>query len=277
LKELKEFKLRIGLSDDIMTQALKIIPTALLEAYKKSFSTTVQQHFEELRESEISTENFNFYTSVSAVFSSKIEGEDIELDSFIKYKRLGVHYQPGYTQKIDDLYSAYEFAAAHVLTSENLLRAHALLTKNILHRSQQGTVRKGNMFVITDDGKMEYVAATPDKVASERQRLNDDIEVLLNSDLEFDEVLFYASVLHLVFVKIHPFEDGNGRTGRLLEKWFLAQKLGAKAWFIQSEKYYYSQHQTYYSNIRKLGLEYDDLDYNQALSFSQMLPQSVVL
>ncbi|KGO85562.1 hypothetical protein Q765_15230 [Flavobacterium rivuli WB 3.3-2 = DSM 21788] len=260
-----------------MTQALKIIPTALLEAYKKSFSTTVQQHFEELRESEISNENFSFYMSVSAVFSSKIEGEDIELDSFIKHKRLGVHYQPDYTQKIDDLYSAYEFAAAHVLTPENLLRAHALLTKNILHRSQQGTVRKGNMFVITDDGKMEYVAATPDKVAYEMQRLNDDIEVLLNSDLEFDEVLFYASMLHLVFVKIHPFEDGNGRTGRLLEKWFLAQKLGAKAWFIQSEKYYYNQHQTYYSNIRKLGLEYDDLNYNQALSFLQMLPQSVML
>jgi len=260
-----------------MFNSLKIIPTTLLEAYKKSFSTTVQQHFEELRESEISNENFSFYTSVSAVFSSKIEGEDIELDSFIKHKRLGVHYQPDYTRKIDDLYSAYEFAAANALTPENLLRAHALLTKNILHKSQQGKLRNSNMFVITDDGKIEYVAATPDKVIPEMQRLNDDIEVLLNADLEFDEVLCYASMMHLVFVKIHPFEDGNGRTGRLLEKWFIAQKLGVKGWFIQSEKYYYNQHQTYYTNIRKLGLEYDDLDYNQALSFLQMLPQSVML
>ena len=140
--ELKGFKLRIGLLDNIMTQTLKIISKTLLEAYKKSFSTTVQQHFEELRESEISNENFNFYTSVSAVFSSKIEGEDIELDSFIKHKRLGVHYQPDYTQKIDDLYSAYEFAAANALTPENLLRAYALLTKNILHKSQQGTLKR---------------------------------------------------------------------------------------------------------------------------------------
>lgn len=260
-----------------MTQALKIIPTPLLEAYKKSFSTTVEPHFDELQESEISNETFNFYTSVSAVFSSKIEGEDIELDSFIKHKRLGVHYQPDYTQKIDDLYGAYEFAADNKLTPENLFLAHALLTKNILYKSQQGQLRKGNMFVITDDGKIEYVAATPDIVSAEMQKLYDDIEFLLNADLSFEEILFYASMLHLIFVKIHPFEDGNGRTGRLLEKWFLAQKLGAKAWFVQSEKYYYSQHQTYYTNIRKLGLEYDDLDYNQALSFLQMLPQSVML
>ena len=260
-----------------MNPTLKIIPIALLEAYKKSFSTTVEPHFEELQESEISTGTFSFYTSVSAVFSSKIEGEDIELDSFIKHKRLGVQYQPDYTQKIDDLYSAYEFAAANTLTSQNLLQVHALVTNNILHKSQQGQLRKGNMFVITNDGKIEYVAATPDKVIPEMQKLNEDIDTLLHASLEFNEILFYASMLHLVFVKIHPFEDGNGRTGRLLEKWFLSQKLGRKAWFIQSEKYYYDLHQTYYSNIRQLGLEYDELDYSQALSFLQMLPQSVML
>jgi len=258
-----------------MNSTLKIIPTTLLEAYKKGFSKTVQQHFEDLQESELSTGTFSFYTSVSAVFSSKIEGEEIELDSFIKHKRLGVHYQPDYTQKIDDLYSAYEFAANSKLTHENLLQAHALLTKNILHPGQQGKLRTGNMFVITDDGKIEYVAATPDKVAPEMQKLYIDIETLIGAGLDFAEVLFYASMLHLVFVKIHPFEDGNGRTGRLLEKWFIAQKLGAKAWFVQSEKYYYSHHQTYYNNIRKLGLEYDELDYNQALPFLQMLSGSV--
>jgi Fic family protein len=84
-------------------------------------------------------------------------------------------------------------------------------------------------------------------------------------------VFFFASFIHLVFVKIHPFEDGNGRTGRLLEKWFLAQKLGDKAWFVQSEKYYYDHHQTYYKNIRVMGLEYEMLDYDKAMPFLLML------
>jgi len=258
-----------------MTSSLQIISTTLLPLYKQGFNGNVQDAFGKLQESELSTGTFSFYTSVSAVFSSKIEGEDIEFDSFIKHKRLGVQYQPDYTQKIDDLYTAYQFAANNSLNAKNLLQAHTLLTKNILHKSMQGQLRKGNMFVITNDGRIEYVAATPDKVVPEMQKLYDDIETLLKTKLSFNEVLFFAAMLHLVFVKIHPFEDGNGRTGRLLEKWFLAQKLGLKAWFIQSEKHYYNYHQTYYNNIRKLGLEYQELDYAQALPFLQMLPEAL--
>lgn len=61
-----------------------------------------------------------------------------------------------------------------------------------------------------------------------------------------------------------------------LKKWFLVEKLGEKAWFVQSEKMYYDQHQTYYSNIRLLGLEYATLDYTKALPFLLMLPSAVL-
>jgi Fic family protein len=107
------------------------------------------------------------------------------------------------------------------------------------------------------------------------QRFYKDLDVLLKSDLSFDECFFYASMIHLVFVKIHPFDDGNGRTARLIEKWFLAQKLGNNAWFIQSERYYYDNHQIYYNNIRRLGIDYEELNYKAALPFLQMLPNSL--
>ena len=133
------------------------------------------------------------------------------------------------------------------------------------------------MYVTTNEGKIEYVAASPYIVHAEMNKLYADIEHLLSAHLSMQEVFYYASLLHLVFVKIHPFEDGNGRTGRLIEKWFLAEKLGEKAWLIQSEKNYYSKHQTYYNNIRLLGLEYEELDYPKALRFLMMLPQSLII
>ena len=60
---------------------LHIIPTALLAQYGKQVDKELENKFEQLRDADISTETFSFYTSVSAVFSSKIEGENIEIDS----------------------------------------------------------------------------------------------------------------------------------------------------------------------------------------------------
>jgi hypothetical protein len=63
----------------------------------------------------------------------------------------------------------------------------------------------------------------------------------------------------------------------LLEKWFIAQHLCSKAWYLQSEKNYYLHHQTYYLHLRKLGIEYAELDYTKALPFLLMLPNSLNL
>ncbi|MBD1387672.1 Fic family protein [Mucilaginibacter rigui] len=256
---------------------LEILPVTLLQEYTMQLDEHISIDFEKLTEGGISVSTFSFYTSVSAVFSSKIEGEDIELDSFIKHKLSGTKLLPDYTQKIDDLYATYQFAQTNELNKKHIKQAHKLLTAHILHKSQRGKTRTDKMFVITPDGKIEYVACDWGKVKGEMKKFYNDIKLLINTSLDIKETFFFASLIHLIFVKIHPFNDGNGRTARLLEKWFLAQKLGAKAWYLQSEKYYYQKHNTYYTNIRALGLEYDLLDYSKALPFLQMLPQSLLL
>ena len=131
------------------------------------------------------------------------------------------------------------------------------------------------MYVLTKEGNIEYVAAAPGLVPAEMEKLFKDIRLLLHAQLTTQEVFYFAAMLHLVFVKIHPFEDRNWRMGRLLEKWFLANKLGANAWFLASERYYYEHHATYYNNIRKLGLEYNELNYEAAAPFLLMLPASL--
>lgn len=254
-----------------------ILPTSLLAQYRVAVATAGLERYAALQESELSVDAFSFYTSVSAVYSSKIEGEDIELDSYVKHKRFGIAFLPDHTQKIDDLYAAYQFAKANPCDRNTLLEAHRMLTRHILPAGRGGRVRSGNMYVTTASGQIEYVAAAPYMVETELEKLFADLAQLLRMDLGLAEVFYYAALIHLVFVKIHPFDDGNGRSARLLEKWFLAAKLGEKAWLIQSERNYYQDHKLYYKNIRILGLEYDALDYGAALPFLLMLPRSLTI
>ena len=69
---------------------MKIIPELLLEDYKKNFPLGLEEKFDSLHDADISAGTFSFYTSVASVFSSKIEGEEMELDSYIKYKKFGI-------------------------------------------------------------------------------------------------------------------------------------------------------------------------------------------
>ena len=47
-------------------------------------------------------------------------------------------------------------------------------------------------------------------------------------------------------------------------------------WLVQGDPRLTQQHQNYYYNLSIIGIEYEDLDYNQALPFFLMLPQSLI-
>ncbi|SIT15616.1 hypothetical protein [Belliella pelovolcani] len=143
-----------------MNKQLLILSNDLLSDYLGKVPEGLKYAFEALKDAEISTDTFSFYISVSSVYSSKIEGEAIDLDSYVKHKKFGIEFSPDYTRKIDDLYDAYTFAKVNELNKENIAQAHSLLSKNILNNSRQGTYRAQNMYVSTPDGRIEYVAAS---------------------------------------------------------------------------------------------------------------------
>ena len=253
----------------------KILTESLLTHFKEVVNESPLEMLDRIKKPDLSVDYFQFYKSVSSVYSSKIEGEQIDFDSYFKHKFLKVKFKPDYTQKADDLFAAYDFIDNQKLNFENVCKAHAILSRNLLPENQQGAIRNNPMFVINSDDRIEYVAAEPLKIKSELDKLFSDIEHLQEKKLDAYEVFYYAAQVHLVFVKIHPFQDGNGRTARLIEKWFLLQHLGEKANAIQLEKNYFKKLEYYYSNIRKLGLEYEELDYSKSLDFLLMTVRSL--
>lgn len=161
----------------------KILTSDLLEAYTKVVKESPLEKLEHIKKIEIPVDYFQFYKSVSSVYSSKIEGENIEFDSYFKHKFLKVKFRADYTSKADDLYLAYDYIDNHLINFKNVQKAHAILTSNILPKSQQGLLRTNPMFVINSDDQIEYVAAPPEIVKPEMEKLFEDIELLKKSGL----------------------------------------------------------------------------------------------
>lgn len=249
------------------------------DSLKKEFLGAIDfdpiEVIESKKKEQLPVDYFDFYNSVSSVYSSKIEGENIDFDSFFKHKFLKVEYNPDYTKKSEDLFQAYEFIQKNPLTEENVFQVHSILSQHLLPVSQRGQIRNNPMFVINEDDRIEYVACDPNKLKQELDTFFTLLSGLLKEEVSAKDAFFYAAQIHLAFVKIHPFQDGNGRTGRLMEKWFLIDKIGRDAVSVELEKNYYLNRSDYYKNIRKLGLEYESLDYSKALDFLLMSANSL--
>jgi len=218
--------------------------------------------------------DLGYRIKASAVFSSNIEGNTVDLNSFMNASINKEQFKPQKEiQEIEDLIYAYEFARDNKLTEENLLKAHRILSQTILIKDKRGIYRNGRMGVFDSTG-LVYLAIEPQFVEEKIKELFTDIKKLLETKLSIVELFYHASLLHLKFVHIHPFWDGNGRSARLLEKWFLSKQINSRAWKIQSEKYYRDHLEEYYDAIN-LGVNYYELNYENCIPFLVQLPQSL--
>ena len=238
----------------------------------------------------------------ASIFSSNIENNPIDLIGYqlskravrsevpvktFEYSKSGGLIETKDVAMIDDLIAAYHYANKYPLKSLTFLNAHKIMSKALLNPEHRGAIRKTNVsiaktrFFIGENNSMIsaqeilYSPVDSSEVKKEFNKLFNDIEFLLNEDLSHAEVFYYAAMIHLIFEKIHPFIDGNGRAGRLLEKWFLAKKIGDSSWFIESEKYYWENRPDYYANLG-IGRSYKDIDMDKCIPFLLMLPNSLM-
>ncbi len=248
---------------------MRITEKKYLATFTDLCGEQIQDLFEKnaFRQQEI---QLDFRIKTSAVYSANIEGNSIDINSFLNSEVADESFKPRKeVEEISDLVKAYQFAITHSLTQQHMLEAHRLLSSTILILDKQGKCRTSRMGVYDNSG-LVYMAVEPQFVKRELDLLFLDIDQLLSLDLSLVEAFYHASLIHLKLAQIHPFWDGNGRTARLLEKWFLASHLGVDAWKIESEQYYKQNIAEYYKNIN-LGIDYYALDFDRCVPFLLML------
>lgn len=256
---------------------MESLKKTLLDAYKEQTDTLhMERGFAALPHS--SDPSFGFLMEASAVYSSNIEGNTLDLNSYLKTQAFQTGSKPKEATEITDLVSAYRWAKKGTALSEsNILIAHGMLAETLVIPSNRGVYRQQPIGVFSKEG-LVYMAVEHDLVPQEMHTLSAEIALLIDHNkqtpLSVQEAFFHASWVHLRLAHIHPFVDGNGRVARLVEKWLLAELLGDKAWAVESERYYKEHRSDYYAHI-SLGVNYHELDYSRALPFLLMLSQAI--
>ena len=134
-------------------------------------------------------------------------------------------YRSQYAKEVQNYISAlkkgYELVSGTgLLTNNNIIQIQAVLEENQAgFRKLPGTALKN-----ASTGETIY---TPPQNYDEIMRLMANLEQYINdSSIQDCDPLIKMAVIHLQFESIHPFYDGNGRTGRIINILYLIiQKL----------------------------------------------------
>lgn len=249
---------------------MRITGRNYLDTYIKSIGHEILTLIENYDFSE-NKGGFDYLTKSSAIYSSNIEGNSIDLNSYMNYEINKDKFKAGKEiEEIEDLIEAYKFAQTNKLNEKNLLNCHKIFSDTLLIRSKRGKYRIEQVGVFGNSG-LAYMAVEPEFVEKEMKVFFQDLSELISSVLNEIEVFYFASLMHLRFAHIHPFRDGNGRAARLIEKWFIVEKLGYDFWKIPSEEYYKNNQARYYERIN-LGVNFYELNYDKCIGFLEMLP-----
>ena len=139
--------------------------------------------------------------------------------------------------EVENAKRAYELIdSLDPLNLDDLLRAHRVMMDGLIEHA--GCFRSGDVGVF--DGETLIHAGTPANYVP--QVMSDLFEWLAKTDLH---PLLVSCVFHYEFEFIHPFADGNGRTGRLWHTLLLSRWRHALAWLPVESVIRERQHEYY--------------------------------
>ncbi len=145
----------------------------------------------------------------------------------------------------------YKLAIEHGL---RLIRENQFINTNIMIEIQErieenkGGIRKLPGTVIINESTREILHTPPQNELLIRDYLG-NLEKYINMESEYDALINMA-LIHFQFESIHPFYDGNGRTGRILNILYLVLKEKIQEPILYLSKYIIENKDEYYQLLK---------------------------
>ena len=185
--------------------------------------------------------------ALSVHYSTRIEGNTLTLEqveSLLRGRQIAAPVSQ--QQEALNYREAMQYAqvvanaASPRITEETVKTIHFLVTKSLPGGYNPGQYRFVQNFVINSATQRSlFRPPPPDRV----QPLMEEYVQWLNTPREGLPPYYRAALAHLNFVAIHPFDDGNGRTARIVEALVL-YLAGYRSQELVSLEAYFGYHDT---------------------------------
>jgi Fic family protein len=194
-----------------------------------------------------------------AVLSSRIEGTITTVDEVLKFE---VDLKPKNISKQDDIIEVLNYRKATRAAKEwlkNGLPFNLTLICAIQNELMQegrgkdkhpGEIRKEQVWIGPKECPIEKATFVPPEPLGLKNHLQKLVYFMNLSD---QEILIQAAIMHAQFEMIHPFYDGNGRTGRILIPLFLycKKRISSPSFYIS--EYFEEKRDDYIGNLKKIS------------------------
>ncbi len=184
-----------------------------------------------LQEAKDSSEIENIVTTQDTLykaFSSNISSADAQTKEVLRYRQA--------------LWEGYNDLDNRPLSTNSFIKIVQTIKEN------NSGIRNAPGTTITSNDKTIY---TPPEGEDVIRNLLKNLEDFIHTEDDIDPLVKLA-IMHYQFEAIHPFFDGNGRTGRVINMLYIVDKELLDTPILYLSKYIIENKNDYYTNLRKV-------------------------
>ncbi len=202
-----------------------------------------------------------------AELSSRIEGT-IATANEVYQQQAGEQFEPKKSDDINEilnyrstLRTAGQTQAENPFTLHLLRQMHQNLMQGVRGADKNpGKFRETQNWIGPRGCTKEQATYVPPSPVVLQELLEQFIEFINSDDASLDPIV-QAAIVHAQFELIHPFEDGNGRIGRILIPLFLVKKGSIVSPSLYISSYLEANREMYYQCLENISVEGDWLGW----------------